>query len=102
MHSQYTPKDYREWSRPGYIGGNKLYGGACNLEFSYHFSGSGLGAFGEREHWPAVRMTVAFPEGRDEVALKLIELLQGVVDDFLEENDLKIPDGCRDKDYYEK
>lgn len=97
-HSKYN-HDRREWSRPGYIGGRELFGGGGKIEFSHHFSGSGRGAFGEKEHWPNVTLNLGFPEGDDEIAIKFCDELQLFVDNFLEENGLGIPDDCRDSDY---
>lgn len=102
MHSQYYQKGDREWRRPGYLGGNILCGGAGIIRFGHCVSGSGRGSFGEREKWACVDMRVQFPEDKDETALKMIYELQKFIDTFLDENGLKIPDDCRDKDYNER
>jgi len=92
---------HRYWSRPGYIGGDRLMGHACNIMFGHRISGSGPDAFGGSGHWPYITLNVDFPENRDNIAFKFGEELQIFVDDFLANNGLKIPDGCRDEDYNE-
>jgi hypothetical protein len=76
-------------SRPGRIGGDRVYCEALEIMEGFRSSGSGIGAFGEIKEWGYVELRMDFPENRLDARGKFAGELKDFVDKFLQENDLE-------------
>lgn len=85
--SDHRPEGYVEYKRPA-LGAGPGYVCAVEIEKTEHHNGSGEGAFGGADSWPAVRLRMPFPDGREDLQQLFIDELKTFVDAFLEKHNL--------------
>jgi len=80
---RHTDREIQEHIRKGVLGNNAGCSNAHELEIGFSYNGSGKEAFGGADQWPTIKIKIAFPSDRQDLANTIGKELMEWIDERL-------------------